>query len=299
MAPHPGDKAYDYTIRMFASIGPKLRSPEKKIADLNTMGLDMTILSIAPTQFFYSLEGNLASPVCVLQNDRIASIVHTYPDRFAGMATVPLQDVPAALRELRRIIEELELSGVEIGSNVNGRPLGDPIYLPFFEKVRELDVPIYIHPHNPAGLDRLRDYYFMNVIGFPLETTLTAGSLIFSGMLDRVPGLKIILAHGGGYLPYLIGRMDHAFKTRPECRDIRKPPSEYLKTFYYDTVTHGPSQLQFLLSIVGADHVVIGTDYPYDMGDLQPLETLHAVDGLTPEDEAKITGINAQELFKI
>ncbi len=299
MAPRPDDPAYTYTLNMFARMGPQLRDPLRKIGDLRAMGLDMAILSIAPTQFFYSLGGDLGSRVCRFQNDRISSLVQEYPDKFGGMANVPLQDVPEAVKELERAVRELKLTGVEIGSNVNGKLLGDSSFLPFFEKARTLDIPVYIHPFNPTGLDRMRAYYFLNIIGFPLDTTLTAGSLIFSGTFDRLPGLKVILSHAGGCLPYLVGRMDHAFKTRPECQGIKRSPVDYLKMFYYDTIAHGSNQLQFLISIVGADQVLLGTDYPYDMGDLEPLQSLKVVQGLSEMDLEKIMGKNTQALFRI
>ena len=298
MAPRPEDKSYTYTMDMFASLTPKLSDPFTKIDDLRKMGLDMTVLSIAPTQFFYNLQSDTALKVCRFQNDRVASLVTQYPDKFAGMANVPLQDEYAATMELERAIDELGLAGVEIGSNVNGMLLGSPRFLPFFEKASSLNVPIFVHPHNPTGMERMKDYYSMNIIGFPLDTTLTAGSLIFSGIFDRFPGLKIILSHAGGFLPYIVGRMEHAFITRPECNEMRKTPLEYLKMFYYDTISHGTEQLKFLLSMVGADHVLLGTDYPYDMGDMKPLESIRAV-GLSVADEEKVVGRNAQLFFKI
>jgi aminocarboxymuconate-semialdehyde decarboxylase len=299
MAPRPEDKSYTYTMDMFASLTPKLGDPFTKIDDLRKMGLDMAVLSIAPTQFFYNLQSDAALKVCRFQNDRIALLVKQFSDKFAGMANVPLQDESAATAELERAIGELGLAGVEIGSNVNGTLLGSPRFLPFFEKASSLDVPIFIHPHNPMGMERLKDYYSMNIIGFPFDTTLTAGSLIFSGIFDQFPGLKIILSHSGGFLPYIIGRMDHAFKTRPECRDIRKSPFEYLKMFYFDTIIHGTEQLQYLISVVGTEHVLLGTDYPYDMGDLNPLESIHGVKKLSIADAEKISGRNAQMLFKL
>lgn len=294
------DKSYAYQQSLVAKITPQLRDPERKIADLQEMGLDMIILSILPSQFFYNLQGDLALKVCRFQNDRIASIVQKYPKKFRGMANVPIQNVEAAVMELERAVRELKLTGVEIGSNLNGKYLGDPSFRPFFEKARALDIPVYIHPHNPPGTDRMKDYYFMNILGFPLDTTLTAGSIIFSGTFDQLPGLKIILSHAGGYLPYIIGRMEHGFKVRPECQEIiQKSPVEYMKMFYYDTIAHSPNGLRFLISTVGADHVLLGTDYPYDMGDFKPLQSINAVKGLSAKDKEKIIGKNAQILFNL
>ena len=298
-APPPGTKAAAYTQNMMNRIAPQLRDPVRRIGDLEEMGLDMAVLSIAPQQFFYSVQGESVLKVYRFQNDRMASIVQKYPKKFRGLANVPLQNVAAAVKELERAVLELKLAGVEIGSNVNGKLLGDPSFLPFFEQARALDIPVYIHPTHPTGMERMRDYYFMNVIGLPLDSTLTAGSLIFSGTFDRLPGLKILLSHAGGYLPYIIGRMDHAWKTRPECDGIQKSPVEYMKMFYYDTITHGSNGLQFLISTVGTEHVLLGTDYPYDMGDLKPLQSINAVKGLSARDKDRIRGKNAQMVFKI
>jgi aminocarboxymuconate-semialdehyde decarboxylase len=230
----------------------------------------------------------------------MAAIVQKYPGQFAGMANVPMQDPEAAVKELEYAIKQLKLTGVEIASNINGKYLADPSFFPFFQKAGELDVPVYIHPVNPAGSDKMRDYYFMNLLGFPLETTMTACGLIFSGIMEKLPGLKILLSHAGGYLPYIIGRVEHGFKVRPECQGvISKSPVDYMKLFYYDTITHGTNGLRFLISTVGADHVLLGTDYPYDMGDFVPLKSVDAVPGLSAADRAKIVGGNAKAIFKL
>ncbi len=293
-------KSAAYQLALTAALEKQLNSPEKKMEDMTKMRLDLSVLSIAPPHFFYHLEGKLAADVCRKQNERIAALVQKYPQKFAGMATVPMQDVPAAVAELEYAAGQLKLTGVEVGSNIRGRYLGDPIFGPFFEKVRSLDVPVFIHPQNVAGADRMKDYYFPNLVGNPLDTTLTAGHIIFSGVFDRCPGVKIVLSHAGGHLPYIIGRMGHGFKVRPECQDvIKKSPVEYLGQFYYDTVTHGPEALRYLISRVGADHVLLGTDYPYDMGDMDPLSSLAAVPGLSAEEREKIAGKNAASLFKV
>jgi aminocarboxymuconate-semialdehyde decarboxylase len=191
------------------------------------------------------------------------------------------------------------LMGVQIGSNVRRKYLGEKMFLPFFEKAAELDVPIFIHPIDTAGAERLKDYYLPNVIGNPLDTTITAAYLVFSGVFDHLPNLKIVLAHAGGLLPYNIDRWDHGFKVRPECKvNIQKPPSMYIRNFYYDTIAHGVESLRFLISRVGIDRVVVGTDYPYDMGDLDPLKTLKAAK-LSGDEWEKIVWKNTATLFKI
>jgi aminocarboxymuconate-semialdehyde decarboxylase len=286
-------KAHNEAIR------DQILNPRRKIADMKAMGLDVTVLSITPSQFFYNADDALAARVARLQNDRIAALVEGYPQNFIGAATVPMQNVKAAVAELERSVVELKLQGVEVGSNIRGRYLGDPIFLPFFEKARDLNVPVFIHPCNVAGAERMADYYLPNLIGNPLDTTITAATLIFSGIFDRLPGVKILLEHAGGHLPYIIGRFNHGWKVRPECRKyIRRSPVEYLGEFYYDTIAHGPEALAYLISRVGVARVMIGTDHPYDMGDMDPLGSLAAVAGLTPEAKEMIAGGNAASLLR-
>jgi len=293
-------KSAAYQLALTAALEKQLNDPEKKFEDMEKMKVDLSVLSIAPPHFFYHLEGKLASDVSRRQNERIAALVQKHPKKFAGMATVPMQNVQAAVAELDWAVGQLKLTGVEIGSNIRGRYLGDPAFVPFFEKVRSLDVPIFIHPQNVAGADRMKDYYFPNLVGNPLDTTLTAGHLIFSGIFDRFPGIKIVLSHAGGHLPYIIGRMGHGFKVRPECQEvIKKSPIEYLNQFYFDTIAHGPESLRFLISRVGAERLLLGTDYPYDMGDMDPLSSLDAVPGLSAADKEKIGGKNSASLFKV
>jgi aminocarboxymuconate-semialdehyde decarboxylase len=282
------------------AIRDQIRNPERKLADMRKMGVDLSVISITPSEFYYHLEGDLALKVARTQNEGISAFVRRFPDKFVGVAAVPLQNPAAAAAELERAVVELKLKGVEVGSNIQGRYLGDPSFLPFFEKARALDVPIFIHPHAVAGADRLQDYYLTNLIGNPLDTTVTAAHLIFAGVFDRFPGLKIVLSHAGGYLPYIIGRFEHGWEVRPECRkSIRRSPVEYLKEFYFDTITHGRDALRYLISTVGADRVVLGTDHPYDMADMDPVRSLNAVPGLTAGEKEKIAGGNALSLLKM
>lgn len=277
----------------------QLSNPDRRIADMEKAGISMSILSNAPGQFSYILEGNLAIDVSRKINDEIARIVQKYPGKFRGMAHVPLQNVAASISELERAVRDLKLCGVHVASNVMGRYLGEQSFIPFFEKVVELDIPVFIHPNNVAGADRMREYYFQNLIGNPLDTTIAAGMLIFSGIFDHLPGLKIILAHAGGFLPYNIDRWRHGFEVRPECRDfLRKSPESYMNNFYYDTISHGPTTLQFLISRVGSGRVLMATDYPYDMGDLTPLQSIGAAK-LTATDKERILSKNSLTLFKI
>jgi aminocarboxymuconate-semialdehyde decarboxylase len=182
---------------------------------------------------------------------------------------------------------------------VKGQYLGEEKFLPFFAQAAALDVPVFIHPSNVAAAERMKFFYFANLIGNPLDTTISAGQMIFSGLFDRYPNLKIVLAHAGGMLPWNIDRWGHGFKVRPECKEVlKKSPVEYIRNFYYDTITHGPSTLRFLISRVGIDRVLVGTDYPYDMGDMTPLSSLKAA-RLTSREIEKIVTKNTVALYKI
>jgi aminocarboxymuconate-semialdehyde decarboxylase len=285
--------------RIHVMLKDQLENPERRIADMDNAGIDLTILSMSPNQMFYNLEGDLAVDVARKQNDQIAATVQKYPKRFLGMATVPLQNPKASAKELERAVRKLKMKGVQIASNVGGQYLGEKKFLPFFEKVAALDVPILIHPSNVAAAERMKFFYFNNLIGNPLDTTITAGQMIFSGLFDRYPDLKIVLSHAGGMLPWNIDRWGHGYKVRPECKEIiKKSPVEYMKKFYYDTISHGPETLRFLISRVGIDRVVMATDYPYDMGDLTPLKSLKAAK-LTAKETAQIVSKNTMALYKI
>jgi aminocarboxymuconate-semialdehyde decarboxylase len=202
--------------------------------------------------------------------------------------------------ELERIVKELGLRAVEISSNVNGVDFDDPRFEKFFAKAEELEVLIFIHPIGFTDARRLRDYYLVNVIGQPLESTVAVSRLIFGGVLEHYPNLRICVAHGGGYLPYYAGRMDHAYKVRPECQKvISRAPSAYLRQLYYDTVIYTGESLSHLVRQVGSDQVLLGTDYPADMGEPNPVGYINSVRSLSRADKEKIWGGNAARLLKI
>ena len=225
-------------------------------------------------------------------------MVKKYPDRFAAVATLPLQVPDEALKELGRAVGKLGLRGVEVGSHVGRRELGDEAFWPIYGAIEKMNVPILIHPHQVAGLDRLQDFYLSNLIGNPLDTTIAAAKLIFSGTLSKYPRLKIILAHGGGQLPYIIGRMEHGYEVRPEPREkIKRSPMAFLKNFYFDTITHNPEALRYLIAMAGSDHVLLGSDYPYDMGDQDPVNTVSKLPRIKKEDRMRIMRDNAVKLF--
>ncbi len=281
-----------------AGIRDALRNPQRKISDMDEKRLGMHVLSSTPFAFFYEVENDLAVELARFHNDRLSEWVRRHPRRFAAMATLPMQVPEEAVKELERAAKELGLLGVEIGSNVNKRELEDQTFWPIYEALQELEMPMFIHPHQVAGLDRLMDYYLNNLIGNPLDTTIASARLIFSGTIEKFPHLKIILAHGGGQFPFIFGRIEHGYNVRPEPREkIHQPPREFLKNFYFDTITHNPDALRYLIDFAGSDHVLLGSDYPYDMGDDHPVRTVLGLSGIKEEDRRNILRQNAIELF--
>ncbi len=286
--------------RQLVDIRPKMQSLDERIADMDRMGIDVQAISVPPYQFYYWAEPEIGRQAARDLNDHLAETVARNPERLVALGTLPLQDTDMAVTELERCVGELDMRGVEISTRVNRDELSSPRLAPFFQKAEELDCLIFIHPEGFSQPDRLAEHYFINLVGHPVESSLAIGQLIFGGVLDRHPGLKICVAHGGGYVPAYAGRMDHGFHARPDCRvNIGSPPSDYLKRLCFDTMVFEPDQLAFLIEKYGADHILLGTDYPYDMGEDDPLGLISKVAGLAPDDHAAVCGLNAARLLKL
>ena len=292
----------DTNVRQMQERAPKLSSIEVRLKDMDRMGIDIQAVSPAPQQTYYWTEPGEGQALARMVNERLAHIVAKWPDRFVGLGTIPLQDPGLAVSELTHCVTTLGMRGVEINPSVNGMDLTDPkLNLEkFFARAQELDIVIFMHPIGFTQGDRLMDHYFNNVIGNPLETTVAASHLIFDGVLERYPKLKIVLPHAGGYLAHYWARMDHAWKARADCRvKIKKKPTSYLEKLYFDTITFDQTMLRQLVQRYGADHVVLGTDYPYDMGMEDPVGFIDGTKGLSVLDKGKIMGGNAARLLKI
>ncbi len=273
---------------------PLLYDLDARIALAKQQGIDRQIICLPPFYFAYGASPSVADAICRDGNDALAAIVARAPDRFAGFATVPLQSPAAAVTELRRAVLELGFWGVEIGSSVAGAPLDDPALDVFWEACCDLDVPVFMHPHHELGGERAVPYYLGNLFGNPSETGLIAARLIFAGVFERFPQLHMILAHGGGTLAAIAGRLDHGYRVRPETKTIPKPPSAYLAQLYFDIITHDDATLAFLIERVGATGVVVGTDRPFDMGVDDPRGVVARIPNLDDAARAAILGGNAR-----
>jgi aminocarboxymuconate-semialdehyde decarboxylase len=273
----------------------------ERVQFMDRHGVDVHLLSAAPYLTNYELEPaeGLASSREV--NEDIAALARANPQRFVGLATVPLQDPPAAAAELEWAMLELGLKGAEVCTNVVGLNLDEPQFRPFFAAAERLGAFLFFHPHTPAAADRTGSYYLGNLIGNPLDSTIGIACLIFGGVLDRYPGLKLCFAHGGGYACFGIGRMDHGVKVRPEpqVNHPKHAPSDYLARLYYDCLTHSGEALKYLVDRVGADRVMLGSDFPFDMGYGSPAQWVKDLVCLNAFEKRRILGENAQEVLGI
>ena len=278
-----GRQFVEYEGKRLSSALREFVDIERILEEQERAGVDGTVLTPWSSLFRYDAPVEEGLRISRLQNDALARLVTQYAPRMAALGTVPLQaclepdpgECTVAVAELKRIMHELGLPGVEIGTNVNGAYLGDPRFRPFWAAVEELGAFVLIHPVPGVGGPTMREYYLWNAYANPAETALTAAHIILSGLLEEHPRLKICLVHGGGHLPYQIGRLDRAYQVRPEARQrISASPSQYFRQFYFDTVTHSVPALAYLIELVGVERVLLGSDYPFDMGYERPAEVV-------------------------
>ncbi|MBI4192956.1 MAG: amidohydrolase [Betaproteobacteria bacterium] len=299
-ARYANPRTQDHQLKLRAQLDRKLTSVEQRLADMDKMGIDVQAVSTSPLQYYYALDPDLGRLTSRAINERLAEIAASHADRFVALGTVPLQAPELAVAELEYCMKELGFRGMEIGTNVNGTDLSDGRFEALFAKAEQLGALIFLHPTGFTDTRRLTQHFLTNVIGNPLDTTVALAHIVFGGVLERHPRLKFVAAHGGGYLGHYPARMDHAYRVRPECHDhIKRPPSFYMKKIYFDTMVFSREQLEHLVKLWGADHVVIGTDYPYDMGYYEPVDFVDDVKSLTRTQKDAIIGGNAAKLLKI
>ena len=280
------------------SLGPAFTDLDLRLKEMKRQRVDIHALSLTRPMVYWA-DPELGLKLSQAMNDAMAEAHTAFPDRFVGLAVLPMQDTPASLLELERVSKLRGIRGVYIGTNVNGRDLSDPAFLPVFERIEALRLPVFLHPTQVIPTDRFKPYFFYNLIGFPVDTTIAAAHLIFSGILDRFPRLSICLPHAGGVLPSLVGRMNRGHKITEECRQMKHKPSTYLRRFTYDTISHDPGALLYLIRLVGPDRVMIGSDYCFAIGYDRPVEVVTRLAALSRADQARILGSNAARLLKL
>jgi aminocarboxymuconate-semialdehyde decarboxylase len=268
-----------------------LETSTARTATMDRLCVDVQVVSLSPTMHWYTSDPAQAGAFARHANDELAALVQQHPDRYLGLGYLPLQNVPASLRELERCMTELGFIGVMVGTNIGGRDWDDPTLFPVLERATDIGAFVFFHPARGRAADWLDRYHLENLIGNPLETTAAAAALIFGGVIERLPGLRACLAHGGGYCCGNVGRWDHGWRVRQECHaQIGKLPSEYLRMFYFDSLTHSDDALRALVDLVGADHILLGSDYPADMAAANPVGVILASQRLSSNEKLAILG---------
>ena len=275
---------------------PRFLCGQAKSEDMRRRGIDRAIVSLAPTLFYYWIGAADSAAFARMANDALAKAVAESGGKLEGVASLPMQDPEVSAEELRRAVSELGLRGAQIGTTIEGDYLDLDRFTPVWEAAEALGAPITLHPYYVGPRPGYEDYYLTNIFVNPMDTALAASRLIFSGLLDSYPAVTPILVHGGGFLPYQLGRLDHGWKVRGEARGrIDRPPSDYIKRFFFDTITHSDVALGWLIELVGDRRVALGTDLPFDMADEDPVGRLRRV--ADAESAERIGGSNAEGLF--
>lgn len=275
--------------RFFREIHDNCWDPQVRIKESNHFKVDVQVLSTIPVMFSYWAKPLDCLAVSEFLNDHIIEICERYPDRFIGLATLPLQAPDLAIKELERCMK-MGMAGVQIGSHVNDWNLSDENLFPFFQAAEELGAAVFIHPWDMVGQDKMKKYWLPWLVGMPAETSLAICSMIFGGVFERLPRLRVAFAHGGGAFPASIGRIEHAFQVRPDLTaiDNNVNPRNYIGKFYIDSLVHEASVLRYLIELFGADKIALGTDYPFPLGELVPAELINSMTDLSQDVKEKL-----------
>jgi aminocarboxymuconate-semialdehyde decarboxylase len=286
-----GQRIIRYRGARFFGVTAPMTDVGKRLEDMDRIGIDTEVLSLS-TPNVYFVEGKAQADVARMVNDAYADLVAKHPGRFLGFASIPMDDPNAALVELRRAMDELRMQGVVLLSNIRGRALADPLYRPFFEEANRRRLCVFIHPMIPVAAGAFTEYVLGPLVGFPFDTTLAIAKLCFAGVFKQLPNIRWLVAHAGGAVPYLMERLDSGWRDFAECRvNIDEPPSVYLKRLYYDTVTFSLHNLRLLRDVVGADHMVMGSDYPHLLGSIdRAVSSIAAMDFTEGEKEQIYSG---------
>ncbi|SOC40193.1 amidohydrolase family protein [Ureibacillus acetophenoni] len=284
--------------KLFREVTDQVWDVKKRIEDMDRENVDMQVISPVPVTFSYWAPIEQALELSIYQNDFIANIVKENPDRFIGLGTIPLQNPEVAIQEMRRC-KEIGLVGIEIGTNVNGENLDSDELLPVFKAAEELEMPLFIHPWETLAQNRTPRHNFLYTVGMPSETALAAASLVWSGVMEKCPNLKICFAHGGGSFPYILPRLDQGWNVWPDKRKTEHPPSYYTKNFYFDSLVYDPQNINYLIERFGHDKIIMGSDYPFLLREINPGKVLDEMDTLTDEVKDAIFGENALNFLNI
>jgi aminocarboxymuconate-semialdehyde decarboxylase len=280
-----GQTIITYRGARFFGVTPAMTDVSRRIEDMDRAGIDVEVVSLSTPNVFFT-DGEHQPAVARMINDAYAELIAQHPRRFKGFASIPMDAPDKALKELHRAIDDLKLNGVILLSNIGGRPLTSPEYRPFFEEANRMKICIFLHPMLPASSEGFREYVLGPIIGFPFDTSLAVARMCYDGMFEQLPDIRWIIGHLGGAIPYLMERMDNGFRDFAECRvKIDKLPSVYLKRLYYDTVSFSPYTLKMVRDMVGADHMVMGSDYPHLLGSIE--RAVPSIEALEIEGEEK------------
>ena len=283
----------------FREIEENCWNPVRIIEDMDANGVDVMTLCTVPVLFNYWAESEHGMDWSQFLNNHLADIQRTYPKRFITLGTVPMQNVDLAITEMTRCVKELGMPGLEIGSNILGKNLDDQSFFPFYEAAEDLGACLMIHPWEMAGADRMKRYFMEWLVGMPAETTLALCSMIFGGVFDRFPNLRVLFSHASGAFPFTLGRISHGFNVRPDLCNVNNidNPRDYVGKFWVDGITHDNDAFRYLLNLVGADKICYGTDYPFPLGDLEHGKFLEQMTDISANDKLKITSTSALEFL--
>lgn len=284
--------------RCFREIADNCWDPARRIEECDRGGVGMQVLSTVPVMFSYWAKPEHALDLSRILNDHIAGVVAEYPDRFAGLGTVPMQDPDLAIGELDRCVLELKLRGVQIGTNVDGWNLDRSELFPVFRRAEEIGAAVFVHPWDMLGPERMERHWLGWLVGMPAETSLAICSLIFGGVLDRLPKLRVAFAHGGGAFPGSIGRIERGRVARPDlCGGARDDPRSYVRRVYYDSLVHDREMLRYLVHLAGPERIALGSDYPFPLGEEHPGRLIEELDALDDDARARMLAGTAREFL--
>jgi len=295
----PGWARMEIDGKCFREIESNCWSTERRLAECDRDGVDVQVLSTVPVMFSYWARPGDALDLARILNDDLAERIQRHPKRFAGLGTLPLQDPQLSIRELERCVSELGLSGVQIGSHVNAWNLDQPELFSVFERAADLGAAVFVHPWDMLGAERMSRYWMRWLVGMPVETTLAICSVIFGGVLHRLPELRIAFAHGGGSFPGTLGRIEHGYRVRPDLfpGDGALEPREYLERIYLDSLVHDAQALRFLIESIGVRRIALGSDYPFPLGEARPGELIDSLDELTEQQRSRLLAGTALEFL--